>query len=164
MMTELGQKSPTVHSKNPASLLPSQISNPPSLWVLLARVFLFHLTLHRMSNALRRHHKTYSGCWTCRARKVKCDEGRPTCRQCRRNGRECEGYNVRLRWVIDEEADSDLSHQTAQSQRSRVALSMSIFSMVVSFWADTNRSTSHFHPFLSGRGDSNQPGCIGFPP
>lgn len=79
-----------------------------------------------MSNAQRRHHKTYSGCWTCRARKVKCDEGRPCCRQCRRNGRECEGYNVRLRWVINEEADSDISYRIPQSQRSRVALSMSL--------------------------------------
>ncbi|KAH7364019.1 hypothetical protein BKA65DRAFT_490222 [Rhexocercosporidium sp. MPI-PUGE-AT-0058] len=31
-----------------------------------------------------------TGCWTCRTRKVKCDEGRPTCNQCRRLGYTCD--------------------------------------------------------------------------
>ncbi|KAJ4256007.1 arginine metabolism regulation protein II [Fusarium torreyae] len=37
-----------------------------------------------MSQQLRKHTKTFSGCWTCRARKVKCDEAKPRCGQCRR--------------------------------------------------------------------------------
>ncbi|KAL4908868.1 fungal-specific transcription factor domain-containing protein [Aspergillus multicolor] len=72
-----------------------------------------------ISNSHRPHRKTSSGCWTCRARKVKCDEGKPTCRQCRRYGRECEGYEVRLRWVDD---DVDLAEQPG-SRRSQVARS-----------------------------------------
>lgn len=32
------------------------------------------------------------GCWTCRKRRVKCDEGKPSCHQCSRLGRECGGY------------------------------------------------------------------------
>ncbi|KAL4795170.1 fungal-specific transcription factor domain-containing protein [Aspergillus venezuelensis] len=63
---------------------------------------------------LRKHCKTSSGCWTCRARKVKCDEERPSCRECRRGQRECGGYQVRLRWVINKDPlDADLSEHSA---------------------------------------------------
>ncbi|KAI9704695.1 MAG: hypothetical protein M1820_005443 [Bogoriella megaspora] len=33
------------------------------------------------------------GCNTCRRRKIRCDEGKPTCTRCARSGRECEGYD-----------------------------------------------------------------------
>jgi len=33
--------------------------------------------------------RSRNGCWTCRQRKVKCDEGRPTCSSCARLGRDC---------------------------------------------------------------------------
>ena len=36
-----------------------------------------------------------TGCWTCRTRKVKCDESRPVCSQCTRLGHDCD-YNPRL--------------------------------------------------------------------
>ncbi|KAL3462375.1 fungal-specific transcription factor domain-containing protein [Aspergillus heterothallicus] len=38
-----------------------------------------------------------TGCWTCRARRIKCDEGRPKCRRCARLNVEC-GYGIRLIW------------------------------------------------------------------
>lgn len=53
----------------------------------------------RSANRPRKHNKTFTGCWTCRARKVKCDEGRPVCRQCRQRGVPCGGYGVRLQWM-----------------------------------------------------------------
>lgn len=40
--------------------------------------------------------KTFTGCWTCRARRVKCDDGQPQCQRCRRSGWECQGYGMRL--------------------------------------------------------------------
>lgn len=49
--------------------------------------------------------KTYSGCWTCRARRVKCDEQRPICARCSRSRLECEGYGVRLLWTNARGAD-----------------------------------------------------------
>lgn len=64
----------------------------------------------------KRRHKSFAGCWTCRARKVKCDETRPCCLQCRLKDLECEGYEVRLRWMpleagsfvgADEDFDKD---------------------------------------------------------
>ncbi|KAJ5785344.1 uncharacterized protein N7503_010556 [Penicillium pulvis] len=40
--------------------------------------------------------RSRSGCWTCRARKVKCDEGRPKCEKCIKRNRECD-YEPRKR-------------------------------------------------------------------
>lgn len=48
---------------------------------------------------LRKHSKTFTGCWTCRSRKIKCDEARPSCLQCRTRSLQCEGYFVRLQWM-----------------------------------------------------------------
>lgn len=44
------------------------------------------------------HTKTFTGCWTCRERRVKCDEEHPYCRRCQRSGWECKGYDLRLEW------------------------------------------------------------------
>lgn len=40
------------------------------------------------------HRKVRSGCATCKQRRVKCDEGRPTCLRCRASGKECLGYGT----------------------------------------------------------------------
>ena len=37
-----------------------------------------------------KHRRTRSGCFTCRSRRVKCDETRPMCDRCRKGNRECE--------------------------------------------------------------------------
>lgn len=39
------------------------------------------------------------GCYTCRRRRVVCDNGLPTCRKCRAAGKECLGYQKPLVWV-----------------------------------------------------------------
>lgn len=36
--------------------------------------------------------RTASGCWTCRLRRLKCDEGTDICCQCSRHGIPCDGY------------------------------------------------------------------------
>ncbi|KIW06108.1 hypothetical protein, variant [Verruconis gallopava] len=36
--------------------------------------------------------KVRTGCFTCKIRKVKCDETRPTCTRCTSTGRKCDGY------------------------------------------------------------------------
>ncbi|KAK6082471.1 C6 zinc finger domain protein [Seiridium cupressi] len=38
--------------------------------------------------------KVKSGCRTCKVRKVKCDEGRPSCQRCISTGRVCDGYGI----------------------------------------------------------------------
>ncbi|KAK9424781.1 putative Zn(2)-C6 fungal-type domain-containing protein [Seiridium unicorne] len=37
--------------------------------------------------------KVKTGCLTCRKRKVKCDEAKPSCLKCSSTGRRCDGYN-----------------------------------------------------------------------
>lgn len=37
--------------------------------------------------------RTKTGCQTCRARRVKCDEGKPECNNCIKSRRQCEGIN-----------------------------------------------------------------------
>ncbi|KAF1933524.1 uncharacterized protein M421DRAFT_199106 [Didymella exigua CBS 183.55] len=47
----------------------------------------------------RQRTKCFTGCWTCRSRRVKCDEAAPECERCRQMGVTCEGYGLRLSWV-----------------------------------------------------------------
>ncbi|BFZ63870.1 hypothetical protein YB2330_005007 [Saitoella coloradoensis] len=49
----------------------------------------------------RKAPRSKSGCWTCRVRKVKCDERRPTCGQCSRLQIHCEGYSSRFSFRDD---------------------------------------------------------------
>ncbi|KAF3402662.1 hypothetical protein DPV78_003484 [Talaromyces pinophilus] len=39
-----------------------------------------------------------TGCYTCRRRKVKCDEAKPGCRACSQLGLQCEGYALRYKF------------------------------------------------------------------
>ncbi len=42
--------------------------------------------------------KTFTGCWTCRSRKIKCDGQKPSCERCQKANLKCDGYDIRLRW------------------------------------------------------------------
>lgn len=42
--------------------------------------------------------RSKTGCITCRKRKKKCDEGKPTCEHCRKNNVVCEGYPPKTYW------------------------------------------------------------------
>ncbi|KAJ3541534.1 hypothetical protein NM208_g4561 [Fusarium decemcellulare] len=60
--------------------------------------------------------KTFTGCWTCRSRKVKCDCTRPSCNRCIKARLECQGYNVPLYWVAgDEEVSASAIKRQAMS-------------------------------------------------
>ncbi|KAJ6123742.1 hypothetical protein N7471_011059 [Penicillium samsonianum] len=43
-------------------------------------------------------HRSFKGCWTCKKRRIQCDEMRPACQKCSARGLTCEGYEIRLRW------------------------------------------------------------------
>ncbi|EXJ69010.1 uncharacterized protein A1O5_07945 [Cladophialophora psammophila CBS 110553] len=43
-----------------------------------------------MDSSAVKHRRTRSGCFTCRSRRVKCDETRPVCDRCKKGNRECE--------------------------------------------------------------------------
>ncbi|KAK8215564.1 hypothetical protein BKA81DRAFT_41186 [Phyllosticta paracitricarpa] len=36
--------------------------------------------------------KPSRGCQTCKSRRIRCDEGRPTCQNCQKSGRSCPGF------------------------------------------------------------------------
>lgn len=42
--------------------------------------------------------RSHQGCWTCKQKRRRCDNTRPSCLNCQRLGVHCEGYEVRLRW------------------------------------------------------------------
>ncbi|KAF2180620.1 hypothetical protein K469DRAFT_692810 [Zopfia rhizophila CBS 207.26] len=45
---------------------------------------------------LKMRKRTKTGCLTCRKRRIKCGEERPTCANCIKSKRQCEGYNQRV--------------------------------------------------------------------
>nr|OQO17910.1 hypothetical protein B0A51_15795 [Rachicladosporium sp. CCFEE 5018] len=56
-----------------------------------------------------------SGCFTCRRRKIRCDEGRPGCEKCKTHGVECPGYR-KERNGIEFEDQTSLIVQKAKSR------------------------------------------------
>lgn len=44
--------------------------------------------------------KTFTGCFTCRSRKIRCDILKPSCKNCRKAGLTCGGYDINLRWLV----------------------------------------------------------------
>ncbi|KAJ5718156.1 hypothetical protein N7488_003802 [Penicillium malachiteum] len=53
---------------------------------------------HKRKDSLHPRHRSHKGCWTCKRKRIQCDEIRPACQQCTRKGMVCEGYEIRLRW------------------------------------------------------------------
>ncbi|RAL11592.1 Zn(II)2Cys6 transcription factor [Aspergillus homomorphus CBS 101889] len=46
-------------------------------------------SLQQPTPDLKKHKRTRSGCFTCRSRRIKCDETRPICDRCRKGNRDC---------------------------------------------------------------------------
>ncbi|KAF2014562.1 hypothetical protein BU24DRAFT_451570 [Aaosphaeria arxii CBS 175.79] len=46
----------------------------------------------------RKQPKSRNGCLTCKAKRMKCDEAKPSCQQCTRRGIPCGGYKKDLKW------------------------------------------------------------------
>lgn len=46
-----------------------------------------------------RYERSTFGCWTCRVRKKKCDEGYPICSACNIRGITCHGYGPKPDWI-----------------------------------------------------------------
>lgn len=48
--------------------------------------------------------KTFTGCWTCRESKIRCDCTHPQCLRCLHANKVCKGYDVQLTWIDVESA------------------------------------------------------------
>lgn len=46
--------------------------------------------------------RTFTACWTCRRRNIRCDTKAPICTQCSRSGLRCDGYDLSLVWIDPE--------------------------------------------------------------
>ncbi|KAI8716478.1 Zn(2)-C6 fungal-type domain-containing protein [Fusarium sp. LHS14.1] len=68
--------------------------------------------------------KTFTGCWTCRSRRLKCDETKPECIQCQLKGISCGGYHIRLQWMrpasIYGHLDNDTPTEPQDTHRRRL--------------------------------------------
>lgn len=62
-----------------------------------------------------KHHKTRTGCVTCRQRHLKCDEAKPVCHRCWKGGRECGGYNIPRPWLFEPDRPRDKPNQLPAS-------------------------------------------------
>ncbi|KAF1949226.1 hypothetical protein CC80DRAFT_484878 [Byssothecium circinans] len=52
----------------------------------------------------RKQSKSRNGCVTCKAKRLKCDETKPTCQQCARRSVSCGGYKKDFKWRPFEES------------------------------------------------------------
>lgn len=70
---------------------------------------------------MHKRSKTFTGCWTCRSRHVKCDEHKPTCHRCQTAGIPCEGYSHRFIWIAENgiEAPDDAGISIANKKTRR---------------------------------------------
>lgn len=55
--------------------------------------------------------RTFTACWTCRSRNIRCDTRLPFCTQCARSKLECEGYDLRLVWVDSKTGQYEPQHR-----------------------------------------------------
>lgn len=60
--------------------------------------------------------RSKQGCWTCREKKVKCDEEQPTCQRCRRLCRDCD-YSPRPRRPYTRKRPPHPPHESPQPPR-----------------------------------------------
>lgn len=75
----------------------------------------------------KKHKRTRSGCFTCRSRRIKCDENRPVCERCRKGSRDCvyptatssssssSSYKAGARSTAKSRASRPQSHSTDSS-------------------------------------------------
>lgn len=64
--------------------------------------------------------RTKSGCWTCRLRRKKCNEGGPPCDNCEARGVHCHGYGPKPQWkdrgALEREEARKLQYQSGRAR------------------------------------------------
>ncbi|CAK4012122.1 Serine threonine kinase [Lecanosticta acicola] len=83
--------------------------------------------------------RSRTGCWPCKARKVKCGEEKPVCANCAKSGETCD-YSIRLNWGGRSRKDKDATPGEAGSF-TFVATPTSVRSPA------SNKSSAHDHVF-----------------
>ncbi|KAI9890659.1 MAG: hypothetical protein M1814_003728 [Vezdaea aestivalis] len=69
--------------------------------------------------------KSRNGCVTCKAKRLKCDETKPTCQQCHKRNVECGGYKKDFKWRSFEESNFvQKANAPAKARKTPSALSV----------------------------------------
>ncbi|KAJ5110060.1 hypothetical protein N7532_002705 [Penicillium argentinense] len=63
--------------------------------------------------------KSRNGCITCKAKRLKCDETKPSCHQCQRRKVTCGGYKKDFKWRPFEETNLAVGRPTAKPKRAQ---------------------------------------------
>ncbi|PYI31916.1 hypothetical protein BP00DRAFT_395666 [Aspergillus indologenus CBS 114.80] len=74
-------------------------------------------TKSKPSRENRQGRRFRTGCKTCKSRRIQCDEARPACNACVKQGRTCPGYQRELKWSTKHEVSSARVRRTAGSER-----------------------------------------------
>lgn len=97
-----------------------------------------------MSTSKKLHHnKVRSGCNTCKQRKVKCDETKPSCLRCTRTGRQCD-YTKIIPSIVELHGDPE-ERRALHIYRETVGPEMSSY-FDGPFWTATVLQISHQLP------------------
>ncbi|CAH0036744.1 unnamed protein product [Clonostachys rhizophaga] len=104
-------------------------------------------------NAKRRFRpKTKTGCHTCRVRRVKCDEAKPSCNRCLSTGRVCDGYTSIFQVVtVGPSPPTVTTHSSPPASLSMYQPGASVVSvdeinsLAHSFHAKSNRRNIGYH-------------------
>ncbi|OAP60383.1 hypothetical protein AYL99_05385 [Fonsecaea erecta] len=67
--------------------------------------------------------KTFNGCLTCKRRRIKCDEGKPSCQRCIKSNLKCNGYAAPKIRLFDPASSSTASSSTLEPATSPSRLS-----------------------------------------
>ncbi|KAJ5683083.1 hypothetical protein N7462_006248 [Penicillium macrosclerotiorum] len=102
---------------------------------------------------------TRSGCLTCKKRRKGCDKAKPSCNNCLKQGRTCEGYGDL--WVAPLSPSAQVFKETEGRKRRLISFSPSNPSspsaLVVSdLWCDSGASSA---PITPGRSVPSSPQC-----
>ncbi|KAL3417894.1 C6 zinc finger protein [Phlyctema vagabunda] len=88
--------------------------------------------------------RSRNGCWPCKTRKVKCDEARPECVNCQKQGEPCD-YSIRLNWEGRGKKKNEGTAGTGQIDFSAgmISVGSSRLEAVVSSKPSLSRNNSH---------------------
>lgn len=93
--------------------------------------------------------KSRNGCITCKGKRLKCDESKPTCEQCRKRNVQCGGYSKAFKWRSFEEANftgkSGSRPKKGKTSLNFVIEAVQLINRLVRFQSPLRRRLLHHH-------------------
>ncbi|KAF2155708.1 hypothetical protein K461DRAFT_251761 [Myriangium duriaei CBS 260.36] len=86
--------------------------------------------------------KSRTGCVTCKLKRLKCDETKPTCQQCQRRKVECGGYKRDFKWRAFDETNAKVAVPNNRKKKHTASFSQSSTASQEHVSADPNASVT----------------------